>query len=354
RRKSALPSYVSIGCRRWACEPKMTSAPASIIRCPSSTWYSRGWGSSSTPQWIMTITRSAFAAASRIAPSAREKSCPTDVPISSPLATCESGSVTSPTPTSPIVHPLTWTYAGASASSCDAPAPIGTMPARRRFSIESSRPSGPWSKPWLFARFATSTPASLASSPAPGPQRDTKRLQAGWRPAPEDPGEPAPRPAVAVRGQRGDVGRIQAHVAGAVDQQLALGGPGALGAGLVVGASDQVGEPADRDPEGDQEQTERDTRAAAVPWGHGFEPLTSRERGRGSVGRPRRSRPTALRGSRTAPRRAGTPRTPPRSGSRSDRPRSRAGTPRRAGARSRTWDSSRRWWRRRARALRPS
>src|SRR5262245_15441416 len=53
------------------------------------------------------------------------------------------------------------------------------MPARFRLRIESSSPCGPWSNPWLFARFATSTPALRASSSAAGSQRNTNVLDCG-------------------------------------------------------------------------------------------------------------------------------------------------------------------------------
>ena len=57
---------VPTGCSRWAWPPKITSAPASTSRRPSTDVVRAcGWVSSSTPQWIATITRSAsfFAAA---------------------------------------------------------------------------------------------------------------------------------------------------------------------------------------------------------------------------------------------------------------------------------------------------
>ena len=120
---------------------------------------------------MLTNTRSATSPAARTAAVIDSVSSPLAMPGRFGPASQSAAGTTPPNPSTAMRHPLRSTTAAVEASRTVAPAPTGAMPLPRSRSTESSSAAGPKSPLWLFARFATSTPAAFAAGRAPGSHR---------------------------------------------------------------------------------------------------------------------------------------------------------------------------------------
>ena len=136
------------------------SAPASNSSRANALCSALGQVATSTPQWAMAITTSASPAAVRTLCRTRSGSVSVAMPGESGPAGKLQGTIMDTPTNATVTAPSTSRRRCRKASVSLAPAPRATTPAASNEAIVSVSATGPKSLAWLFARLATSIPAS--------------------------------------------------------------------------------------------------------------------------------------------------------------------------------------------------